>query len=186
MNARVAVPLSVQLYLQNTSDTVIKPGADGYAMTDASSMTKVYDGLTQLEIAGSTYVYDKVITLYFDKPFYYDGGPLRIQFHGSTQSGPRVFFAANKGYRDQMRSIARNNANASSLASTTIYVDALPVIAIGYSDASTITGIGTVKAAEGMTAPEYYNMSGMRLSAPVHGINIVRKPDGTVRKVLKR
>lgn len=186
MNARVAVPLSVQLYLQNTSDTVIKPGADGYAMTDASSMTKVYDGLTQLEIAGSTYVYDKVITVYFDKPFYYDGGPLRIQFHGSTQSGPRVFFAANKGYRDQMRSIARNNANASSLASTTIYADALPVIAIGYSDASTITGIGTVKAAEGMTVPEYYNMSGMRLSAPVHGINIVRKPDGTVRKVLKR
>ncbi len=184
-NPRVAVPLTVQLYMQNTADTVIERGTDGYAMTDASTMTKVYDGLAQLEVAGSTYVYDKVITVYFDKPFVYDGGPLRLQFHGSSQSGPRVFFAANKGYRDQKRSIARNNATLSSLSSTTIYADALPVIAIGYSESSALTGISSVKAATDNASMEYYNMSGMRLSGPSHGINIIRMPDGTVRKVLK-
>lgn len=182
-NPRVAVPLTAQVYLQNTADTVIENAANGYAMTDASLMTKVFDGMTQIDVAGSTYVYDKVITVNFDEPFTYEGGPLRLQFHGSTQQGPRVFFAANKGYRDQKRSIARNNATETALAQTTIYADALPVIAIGYVESSAVTGISAVRKDAGSAI--YYNVNGVRMSTPARGINIVRMPDGTVRKVLK-
>lgn len=182
-NPRVAVPLTAQVYLQNTADTVIENAANGYAMTDASLMTKVFDGMTQIEVARSTYVYDKVITVNFDEPFTYEGGPLRLQFHGSTQQGPRVFFAANKGYRDQKRSIARNNATETALAKTTIYADALPVIAIGYVESSAVTDISAVRKDAGSAL--YYNVNGVRMSTPARGINIVRMPDGTVRKVLK-
>ncbi len=51
----------------------------------------------------------------------------------------------------------------------------------------TTTGIGEVDSATDTSAePAYYSLDGRRLSAPRKGVNIVRLPDGTVKKVLMK
>ena len=55
--------------------------------------------------------------------------------------------------------------------------------AAGRFEPSAVTGISTVRKDAGSAL--YYNVNGVRMSTPARGINIVRMPDGTVRKVLK-
>lgn len=49
------------------------------------------------------------------------------------------------------------------------------------NDGSSVESIGADIAGE----PEYYDISGRRLPAPVRGINILRHPDGTSEKILR-
>lgn len=126
--------VNVKVYLQNTSANTIAPNASGeYTMTDRSAMTEVYNGKILLFKDGTEDMYARIMNITLIKPFVYTGGNLRIAFLGSTDSGTRTFFAATKGVMMQNRSITRANVDASQLASTTIFHDALPVIGIGYN-----------------------------------------------------
>ena len=46
-------------------------------------------------------------------------------------------------------------------------------------------GIEGVEAEKADGPDEYFNIMGMRLSAPMEGINIVRHADGTTEKIIK-
>lgn len=126
--------VNVKVYMQNTIANTIAPNASGeYTMTDRSAMTEVYNGKILLFKDGTEDMYARIMNVTLIKPFVYTGGNLRIAFLGSTDSGTRTFFAATKGVMMQNRSITRANVDASQLASTTIFHDALPVIGIGYN-----------------------------------------------------
>lgn len=125
--------VNAKVYLQNTSASTIAPNANGeYAMTDRSAMTEVHNGKIMLFKDGTEEMYARIMNVTLVKPFVYTGGNLRVAFLGSTDTGSRTFFAATKGVMVQNRSITRANVDASQLANTTIFHDALPVIGIGY------------------------------------------------------
>lgn len=125
--------VNAKVYLQNTSASTIAPNANGeYTMTDRSAMTEVHNGKIMLFKDGTEEMYARIMNVTLVKPFVYTGGNLRVAFLGSTDTGSRTFFAATKGVMMQNRSITRANVDASQLATTTIFHDALPVIGIGY------------------------------------------------------
>lgn len=125
--------VNAKVYLQNTSASTIAPNANGeYTMTDRSAMTEVHNGKIMLFKDGTEEMYARIMNVTLFKPFVYTGGNLRVAFLGSTDTGSRTFFAATKGVMVQNRSITRANVDASQLANTTIFHDALPVIGIGY------------------------------------------------------
>lgn len=125
--------VNAKVYLQNTSASTIAPNANGeYAMTDRSAMTEVHNGKIMLFKDGTEEMYARIMNVTLVKPFVYTGGNLRVAFLGSTDTGSRTFFAATKGVMVQNRSITHANVDASQLANTTIFHDALPVIGIGY------------------------------------------------------
>lgn len=125
--------VNAKVYLQNTSASTIAPNANGeYTMTDRSAMTEVHNGKIMLFKDGTEEMYARIMNVTLVKPFVYTGGNLRVAFLGSTDTGSRTFFAATKGVMVQNRSITHANVDASQLASTTIFHDALPVIGIGY------------------------------------------------------
>lgn len=125
--------VNAKVYLQNTSASTIAPNANGeYTMTDRSAMTEVHNGKIMLFKDGTEEMYARIMNVTLVKPFVYTGGNLRVAFLGSTDTGSRTFFAATKGVMVQNRSITRANVDASQLANTTIFHDALPVISIGY------------------------------------------------------
>lgn len=125
--------VNAKVYLQNTSASTIAPNANGeYTMTDRSAMTEVHNGKIMLFKDGTEEMYARIMNVTLVKPFVYTGGNLRVAFLGSTDTGSRTFFAATKGVMVQSRSITRANVDASQLANTTIFHDALPVIGIGY------------------------------------------------------
>lgn len=125
--------VNAKVYLQNTSASTIAPNASGeYTMTDRSAMTEVHNGKIMLFKDGTEEMYARIMNVTLVKPFVYTGGNLRVAFLGSTDTGSRTFFAATKGVMVQNRSITRANVDASQLANTTIFHDALPVISIGY------------------------------------------------------
>ena len=125
--------VNAKVYLQNTSASTIAPNASGeYTMTDRSAMTEVHNGKIMLFKDGTEEMYARIMNVTLVKPFVYTGGNLRVAFLGSTDTGSRTFFAATKGVMVQNRSITHANVDASQLANTTIFHDALPVIGIGY------------------------------------------------------
>lgn len=125
--------VNAKVYLQNTSASTIAPNANGeYTMTDRSAMTEVHNGKIMLFKDGTEVMYARIMNVTLVKPFVYTGGNLRVAFLGSTDTGSRTFFAATKGVMVQNRSITHANVDASQLANTTIFHDALPVIGIGY------------------------------------------------------
>ena len=125
--------VNAKVYLQNTSASTIAPNANGeYTMTDRSAMTEVHNGKIMLFKDGTEEMYARIMNVTLVKPFVYTGGNLRVAFLGSTDTGSRTFFAATKGVMVQNRSITHANVDASQLANTTIFHDALPVIGIGY------------------------------------------------------
>ena len=125
--------VNAKVYLQNTSASTIAPNANGeYTMTDRSAMTEVHNGKIMLLKDGTEEMFARIMNVTLVKPFVYTGGNLRVAFLGSTDTGSRTFFAATKGVMVQNRSITHANVDASQLANTTIFHDALPVIGIGY------------------------------------------------------
>lgn len=125
--------VNAKVYLQNTSASTIAPNANGeYTMTDRSAMTEVHNGKIMLFKDGTEEMFARIMNVTLVKPFVYTGGNLRVAFLGSTDTGSRTFFAATKGVMVQNRSITHANVDASQLANTTIFHDALPVIGIGY------------------------------------------------------
>ena len=125
--------VNAKVYLQNTSASTIAPNASGeYTMTDRSAMTEVHNGKIMLFKDGTEEMYARIMNVTLVKPFVYTGGNLRVAFLGSTDTGSRTFFAATKGVMVQNRNITHANVDASQLANTTIFHDALPVIGIGY------------------------------------------------------
>jgi hypothetical protein len=47
-----------------------------------------------------------------------------------------------------------------------------------------VTGIKTVDSSANATEVARYSLSGMRISQPTRGINLIKMSDGTVKKVL--
>lgn len=131
-NMKADIPVKLKLYLQNTDSTEINKQNGSYKLTPADSLTLVFNAIAQLEPAGAADSYDRILNVTLDKPFVYTGGNLRVQFHGSTDTGARIFWAATKGVADQHRAVARNSVYAQYLENATIYADALPVIGVEY------------------------------------------------------
>ena len=57
-------------------------------------------------------------------------------------------------------------------------------VPVAFTVSPSATGIVGVVVDESGTGVQYYSLDGRQLSGPQHGINIVRMPNGTTRKVV--
>lgn len=121
-----------KVYLQNTDKDEIAAVDGVYSMTDRNEMTKTFDGKFTIAKAGNSYNCQCLMTVFFDEPFVYDGGNLRLATWFCSETAAHIFWASTKVGADQNRSISRNNIDEALLSTSKIFHEGLPVIGVGY------------------------------------------------------
>lgn len=147
---------------------------------DVRSSQMVYNATLNRSQRNTSYLHDNVLRAYVTPP---TGTP--IDCSGSTFTAHFETTLDNKWKAENMNVVAVLTKAADEVTDDNVMdMDIINTTSISLEEINTITGIGTTVASAGNAVS--YGLDGRRLLRPAHGLNIVRRADGTVRKVVCR